>query len=1526
MRRRHLVALVSAITLAAVVFVAVVAVAVVVNTEVGRDQIRVTLQRQIGAGIRGKLYVGDVSGGLLNGITIDSFAIRGLDDSLLVSVSRVTLEYDPRDLFDRRLLLRNVVLERPVVRLQQYEEGDWNHQRIMRRDGSGGRTVTGRAFGDFVVLDSVTVRDGAFTWVRPWAPNESLTGARRDSAIAAALRDSAREIRRAGDGRFAHVYRWTGAQAFLPHIRLAHPDSNEFGREFVFERTRVVEQEPPFSFRNMRGRVRHLGDSVFLDVAHFDLPGSRGSAAGRVSWGSGLPVRYDIRVRGDTVALKDVAWVYSTLPRVGQGSVDLHIRNNASNLSVIEYALTNLDVRSTRSHLTGSMTFGVGNPVLAVTDVHLRGAPINFDLVRTLAGEPLPVDWQGDLIGTVHGPGGPLTNFIVDSSFITFRDHHVRGAVSRFAGRGGLNILQPAYTEFHGFEVTTSGLDLRSIQYLYPTFVELGGTVSGRATLDSSWLDVRFSNADLSHTNGPGEASRFGGGGRVTWGERYMVYDLTLDAKPLSLVHFSRAYDLGLKGVWSGPISARGRSDSLRVVADLSGPSGRFTYDGLVDAEPLSIAANGQGRVETLELQGLVDNPRVPAGWVTGDYRLDVVGDTNDLATLRGSASADIERSEFTGVRVFPSRIVARFDDRRMFIDTLRVESTAATIDAAGALGLGADRSDTLKFFVAVDSIGGLRHYITPLLAPGDSLAPPDSMSGTIEVSEGTIVGSVRALRIAGSIGGSQVVVRREAGRTISGEFAVTDPFSTPTGTLALRSRRLDVGGIALDSLGFTLRFNEGKSGAFTLGAKAVNSASLTTQGEFLRDDARGMLISLRSALLVVDSGRWHMAGPSNIRSLAGGITLDSLVLLNGRGGRLALGGEVPEHGSARMTFRADSVPLADVSVVAQLAKPLSGWAAVSIAGAGTAQSPVFNAEARLTGVDYNRLRLEAVTARATYGGRRTEVDLALMRGQRTVLTAQGSLPMELRYFGGRLLDDSLRGTVRTSDASLDIAQAVVPGISSAVGRLVANLDLGGSWSHPDVSGSVSVQNGEATIDSLGIRLRGINVDLGLFGHADSLAVRRLVAWNGDGPADSVSLTGHVAYRDLANPVMALRLTSRNFRAIDRRTLARFDISSDPGGVVLRGPLSAAILSGGVRIERGVYFLPDPELARKQTAELRTFFADTSHAETVQQRRRSTLLDRLQLDNVRVTLGDDVSLRSTEADIRLGGALTVQRAAVRVPSLDIGGADTVEFRPVLEGTLRADRGTYNLSVYVGFQREFEVEEGGTIVFYPLVDLPPTLNVSALHTVKRAKQPDLRIRVRLTGPVTSPIVTLESAETYAMSQTDLVSHLLFGVPAFALGAQETNRLDIAIQTFLPSTQAALNAQLGRWLGVVGDGLQVRPGAYDLSASNQGDAWANILYGTRIGRDFQVADNVFLSVSGGLCSFKSSPSTPEGGQLGEFANALSGKLEYRFSPSTSFTVGREPPASVLNCSATNSSSRAFIPTQTQWGVSLFKSWRF
>jgi hypothetical protein len=83
------------------------------------------------------VYVGRVSGSIFTGMLIDTVEIRDKNDSLFVAAANVSLAYDPRDLFDRRLLFRNVRASRVTANIFEDSVGMLNFRRIFPQGPPG---------------------------------------------------------------------------------------------------------------------------------------------------------------------------------------------------------------------------------------------------------------------------------------------------------------------------------------------------------------------------------------------------------------------------------------------------------------------------------------------------------------------------------------------------------------------------------------------------------------------------------------------------------------------------------------------------------------------------------------------------------------------------------------------------------------------------------------------------------------------------------------------------------------------------------------------------------------------------------------------------------------------------------------------------------------------------------------------------------------------------------------------------------------------------------------------------------------------------------------------------------------------------------------------------------------------------------------------------------------------------------------------------------------------------------------------
>jgi translocation and assembly module TamB len=1386
MSRRLRIAIASAVILLGLLIIAGLSFVGVTHTGFGQERVRQMVASMLAGRVKGKVHIGRIHGGFFNGVTIDSVEIRDDEDSLFFASGPVRVQYDARDIFDRRILLTYLEAQNPVLVLRQHEGGQWNFRRIFPPGREDDPRSEG-GFGQYIVIDSADIHNASVILTMPWHPGPELRGVRRDSAIAFEMSRPVHAVRRTREG-FARTWRWTKGDASLGYTRISDPDSS--GRFARIRKASFTESYPPFEFRNISGTAMNLGDSIWVEANHWDLPGSTGSAKGKVVWGSDLPVRYNVHVVGDSVSLRDVAWVYPTLPTTGGGKMELDIRSQR-NPQIIDYVLTKMDVRTTRSRLLGRMTFAVGAPILTVKDVDMQAAPMDFDLLRTFNGKEFPYDWQGKITGNVRASGGPLTRFRVEQSSLTFADANVPGAVTRATGQGELDILFPAFTAFHSFNVDVDQLDLRTLQYLNPLFPRVKGIVRGTATLDSSWLDVRFRNADLTHHDGSRPVSHITGNGRVTWGE-FLNYDLTLAANPLSFTALSGSYPLlPLRGEYSGPLRIKGTSPNLLVTTTLTGPAGSFAYTGLVDADPEEYGARGRATTTALDLRALTAKPEVPQTRLTGQYDIDLRG--SSLPTLVGSAVATIERSVIGGFAVDPSAARLRFANGIATVDTLSLNAAGSEAQASGTFALGGARTGSLRFRAVMDSLAKAR-ALFPALAKSTGL---DSLRGRAELS-GEVSGTLDRLSLNAVARLADVRYGQRTARTVRGTLLLSDITKQANGSILFAADTIGLGAIGLNSVRATVALTSPNSGTF-------NGSMVSERG--VRTDLAGNLtrtgdttvIRIDTASVAVDSAnRYRLQSPTRVAYGPGSLVLDSLLL---------------QHSSnARLLVR-------DV----------------------------------------------------------------------------------------RLANDSIRGHVRADSVDLRLFRTFVPGLVEASGAIVAEVDVRGSVKQPRLYGQISLGDGSATMSNLGTRIEHIRAEIALAG--DTVHIRRLSAETNAERRGSLSLAGTVSFEEYDNPSFSLNARASNFHAINKAGLASLDISTSPA-VTLTGSFDDAVLRGTLRVERGSVYIP--EVARKRIIDLEdpelAGTLDTLLAvnRAVLPKTPRGLTRNLTLDNVAIDIGPDVWLRSSEANIKLGGSLNV--------TLEPGARLADPPRLALEGNLSADRGTYRLNLVDPFvQPTFDVESG-TLTFFGTPDLNPALNIRAIHTVRQpsarsASGRDVRVRVTIGGSLARPELTLDNPDNLPLSQSDLLSYLVTGEPAIGLDNTSTDQI----------------AQLGiRYAGNlftsaipknVLDIFELQTAGPGDEQQRANDPYLFSLLNTRAVLGKQLGPRWFLGLSTGLCFVNTA----------NFKENLGLQLEYRISSLYSAQAGIEPGSSEGRCSS-RQSTPSFQQTPSQFGFDFFRNWRF
>jgi hypothetical protein len=923
------------------------------------------------------------------------------------------------------------------------------------------------------------------------------------------------------------------------------------------------------------------------------------------------------------------------------------------------------------------------------------------------------------------------------------------------------------------------------------------------------------------------------------------------------------------------------------------------------------------GTFADLDVRTLLADSALPPTRLNGAFTSDVRGSV--LSDLAGPASLALDRSVLAGVTLFGGAARVAFAGGRLRVDSAAVAAAGVRAGAAGALALAAGGRDTLSWTLDVDSLGALR----PLLAAAGTAAPPDSLAGQLRLT-GTLRGSAAdTLAASATVDASALAVAGTRARRLRGRTDLANVLGGGGGGATLIADSLDAGGVVLlRQARLDASFPDAANGRVTLAATSENGAAIEA-GSAVRLDSLGSSGVIDRVSLQVPDNRWTLEQSARWRLGDGGAGLDTLLLRGSRVGWLLARGVAPSADSVSVTLAADSLPLADVSAIAGMRTPLGGSAAFNWRVAGSRTDPVMRFDARLDSASAGDVRLERVVADGRYADLRVDATVRLFENQRPAFTAAASLPLDLSLLPveRRRLDDApLSVAVRSDSVNLALLEALSADVQRASGRFQASVDVGGTWSRPQLSGSAQVRDGAFSLVSTGVRYSRALADIRLAG--DSLRLVRLDVTTGGERTGVAGLTGVISVADAADPTLDLRATMRDFNVIDRANVGDVHVSTaDNSPLRLTGAVSGSRLTGGIVVSRADITIP--ELAQKDVVSLDDpeFFklVDTtlSTNRTLLPEAPPALVRNLSVEDVDVVMGSDVWLRSSEANINLGGALrvtTTRGAADAAPGLALGG------------TLATERGTYRLNVGVALQRSFEVERGTLRFFETDADINPSLDVSAIHTVRQVSsgRRDVRVRARIGGTLAQPTLTLESADpTLQLSQSELISYLVTGAPNFDVAGQG----GAVGSLLLPSIGGLITGSLGG----VADVVQIETvNSLDRQRGGGGigRTTGSLLGGTRLTAGWQIGDRQFLSANLGLCQL----GNVVGGSASDFSGkglreSIGLKYEYRFPQSLTLSAGLEPPTRAFFCSQSGAAQVSnFVPTPRQLGFDLLRRWEF
>jgi translocation and assembly module TamB len=1419
----------------------------------------------------------------------------------VVAVRRLEGTLTTRALLRRAVHLSSLELEGVTLDLRRDFAGPFNLAYMLAGDTTAARD-TAPGFGDDLRIDRLAVSDAEIRTQAPWAPPAVFTGAARDSVIA--VRDSLHDLVTLPEG-FLERRRIVVARLVAHEAIITRPDGAP--SSLAIDSVRGAISDPPVTITGGAGRVAWTPDSLQLDFPALALPHSTGSARGVVSWAEPGPVRFDVAVEVEA-GLADLTWIWPALPEAGRGTARVRMRT-LEDPNDLEFAITALDVAAMDSRVRGDVTVVVRVADLLLRAVDLTFEPLSAALASRLSEGGVPPEVRGRFTGRfVAARGGPLTDLAIDRLDARFLDAAVPGATSslRLSGRIGVGVAPMA----RDLRVEAADLDLRSLGPLAPSLPALDGRLALRGLVRSAGLDhADVRGADATWVDGVGNVSVIRGDVRARFAGRSRSVDAEITLAPLSLAALARVDSARpLRSSLAGRATIRGPFEALAWSATLaSDGGGTLTAVGTAALGEGAWRVAAQAVLDRLDARAWLGRADVPSTAVDGTVTLSASGGQAPDRALRldeAGGHAALVQPEGPGMPAVALEAAVALDSRRLRVDSAALRFGGARLDARGALARDSLGEDTLAVAARADSLGAMRPALARLgawIRPLDSVlartvgeVAADTLDGDLSVSgyligwlqrfQATLAAGARALRVGG-LG---------IGRAF-GSAQVTHLPARPVANAALLLDAVDgIGAIRVATAEVGLDGASVDSGAVRLGWLARDGSRLTVRGAYRAQD-ESLRVALDTLRFTYDDVVWaNPFRPAVVRT-ADRLVLDSLALRSNRGGLLGLSIALPDSGEIRGAVRLDRFPAPEVAAFAlgtrRTTGLLTGWATLG----GTGHAPTLTARAALDSLGAAGVTLPRLALEADYAGRRLVARATVRDSTGGELRGEARVPVDLGLGATerRLLDESLDAEVVADRLQVGALGLVLPDVTRVRGMLSGRVAIRGTPEAPIADGRLVLEDAGARVEALGVEategrvvLRAVPDTLVLDGARVRLG----------GARDTIGVRGWVTYGVGSPRRVALELAADGAQVARQADGTEVDLA---GRVRVAGTLERPTVSGRLFIPRAT-LVADPlgastalDLSSRAARELLGVEEVPVAESAVQALARIGAF--VAVRDARVDFGDEVWVRTPEANVRLTGGLAVTVDGERL---------------VLDGTVEANRGVYRLDLGV-VKRNFTVDSG-RVRFFGAEGIAPTLDITATNVVRLATGEQIPVRVHIGGTLEAPVLTLSSTDPlYASApESEVISLLVFGAPTFALDGQSQSTVRAVTGVLLPSVGGAVEGTLQRLLPVFNT-VQVTTAG---GQSQEELSALSLLDNLAITAGKQVGERTYLRLNTGVCRAVGAAAA-RGVSLWYGVAA-----EYRLAPALVAQVGVDPGAAP--CTRLGGD----VLPRMQFGFDLFRDWIF
>jgi hypothetical protein len=487
----------------------------------------------------------------------------------------------------------------------------------------------------------------------------------------------------------------------------------------------------------------------------------------------------------------------------------------------------------------------------------------------------------------------------------------------------------------------------------------------------------------------------------------------------------------GARVTMSGSLDAAGalRATAVASVTDLSRMGNLLApMEPLGGAGRVAATFGGTSKAPTIELNGVFSKPSFASGLHADSASVAAAGTLAPTLDVRGTTRV----AGFAAKDRALGNVNASFEGgREMRIDRFEESLGDTTLSLRGNLVFGdagvTARVDSVRFAAGslhataaqpVDvSLSKGRLRAAPLvfdLEPGRLDADLD---WAISAGRIDLHGAVEGLELARLGHDSE----RPIGGVLRAQFLAAGSGSDPDVTIRATVASPRFGRVGADSLEAKLDYTPG--------------------------------------VLGIQSLRWDVgAASSEVRgSIRTRITIEEWLRALSKGDRAWT-----EVATLALEASADSFDVAALAPADTTLRTLSGAASFRARIGGTIAFPIISVTGRVPGFNYHTLHGDVAAIEGSYRDRLLTLDRLEFRQGQGVMTASGSIPVDLSPFATQRLlrDQPLRLTLKANETDFSALTALSALVATSSGAVSGDAEVTGTPAHPKLTGSVRLRNG----------------------------------------------------------------------------------------------------------------------------------------------------------------------------------------------------------------------------------------------------------------------------------------------------------------------------------------------------------------------------------------------------------------------------------------------------------------------------------